>query len=606
MSDESVASVVEAARRGSPDAWTTLIDRFQDVAVAIALGRLGDVEAARDASQDAFGLAFRHLDDLADPAAFPAWFTRLVRTACARQYRRRRAVAVPLEGAAPACPTVDPAAVVVGRDEAERVRAAVEALPEQERTVVALHYLAGLSYPEVAAFLGIGPSTARKRAFTARGRMKELLPMTAHQLAGSRPSRDGRFRDTILLFAAIRRRDHEAVADLLARDPELAHAREDWTAEEAFAAGLPYASQASALIRAAVAGDLALVRLLVRAGAEPGAPCACAGAETPLWAAAAAGWRDVVAFLLGAGADPDAAAFAGATPLHVAAMRGHDDLGRLLLAAGADPGQADDGGRVAADWTALPRPALPAPGDLVPTGIRALDLFAPLRRGHAQRWPAAYGLGQFVVLAEVAGAVAPAPTWWIGFAQGLIDRVEIAHLQHECSVPGEIRVAPRDARPTAARALFARALDEITAPGRTPGLVICLDAPGHAHDVAAALPRLASSAGVLATLVVEPFAGELPAAGLAVPEGYDSQVAFDRGRLDRGVRPAIDPLRTLCRAYPSERHARLAAAARADGGEALLRALTQPLVVAEPFTSVPGERTPYGELLDAVEAILAG
>src|SRR5207248_1347020 len=80
---------------------------------------------------------------------------------------------------------------------------------------------AGLPYREVAAFLGIGLSAAKKRAHVARGRLKELLPMAADLLSGSRPSRDGRFRDTVLLFAAIRRRDRGAVGDLLAGDPGL-------------------------------------------------------------------------------------------------------------------------------------------------------------------------------------------------------------------------------------------------------------------------------------------------------------------------------------------------------------------------------------------------
>jgi hypothetical protein len=44
--------------------------------------------------------------------------------------------------------------------------------------------------------------------------------------------------------------------------------------------------------------------------------------------------------------------------------------------------------------------------------------------------------------------------------------------------------------------------------------------------------------------------------------------------------------------------------ARAAAAQGLVRSLTQPLVMAEPFTSRPGERTPTGELLDAEAAIL--
>src|SRR5215469_17933446 len=101
MRDEMVGldSVVEAARAGSPDAWAELVARFQDVAVATALGWSGDVESARDAAQEAFALAFRHLHELEDVSAFPAWFRSLVRTACSRQRRRRVVATLPLEHA---------------------------------------------------------------------------------------------------------------------------------------------------------------------------------------------------------------------------------------------------------------------------------------------------------------------------------------------------------------------------------------------------------------------------------------------------------------------------------------------------------------------------
>jgi RNA polymerase sigma factor (sigma-70 family) len=631
-----LTGLVEAARAGSPDAWRVLIDRFQDLAVALAYGRLGEMESARDASQEAVGLAFGPLDELADPAAFPGWFTRLVLTACHRQHRRRRLPTVPLDDVPVAtAPGADPAAVVARRWEAERVRSAVEALPEAERMVVALHYLAGLTYPEVAEFLGVGLSAAKKRAHVARGRLKELLPMAADLLARSRPSRDGRFRDTILLFAAIRRHDRPSVERLLARDPGLARVQEDWTPAEAREAGLPYAGDATPLIRAAGAGDIALVRMLVAAGAEPGAPCRCAGAETPLWSATLAGSAEVVAFLLQAGADPNAPAFAGATPLHVAAQRGRDDLARLLLAAGADPDRADEGGRVPADWSRPGWPEAPGPDRAVwvATGIRALDLLAPLRRGCAQRWPAAYGLGQFVVLAEVARALAPATTWWIGFEQAHVDRAEVDHVLSETGLSSEIRLVPREVEPATARARFAEAVDEVLRPAAgPPSLVVCLEAPGHAHDVTLALARLSGAPNVAATLVVERFAGEWPAPGDSVPEGYCAQVAFDRRRVVRRLYPAVDPLTTVSATYPDERHRRLATEARAllawyagedpdllladaassgeperaGAAQRLLRLLAQPFVVAEPFTSRPGERTGWTDLLDGVEAILPG
>ena len=273
------AALVGAAQRGDASAWPELIDRFEDIAVASAVGLCGDLDEAPDIAQEAFVLAFCHIAGLRDPAAFPAWLLRLVRTATNRRTRRRRPDTVSLDAVArgdgPGA-LVDPAAgpeeIVLGAVEVAEVRAAVERLPEGERCVVALHHLAEMPYADVAAFLGITVAAAKKRAWSARARLKELLPMVADALAAARPSRTESFRDTILVFQALRAQDADALGRLLARNPSLATATEDWSPLEGFDARLGFSERASALIRAAGIGDLALVRLLVEAGAPVADP----------------------------------------------------------------------------------------------------------------------------------------------------------------------------------------------------------------------------------------------------------------------------------------------------------------------------------------------
>ena len=99
---------------------------------------------------------------------------------------------------------------------------------------------------------------------------------------------------------------------------------------------------ATALHRAALTGDRALVDSLLRAGADPGAGDQ-AGAQ-PLHYAARAGRREVVALLVDHGARVDAAADGGVTPLHEAAARGHPAVVELLIGAGASADQSDFSG----------------------------------------------------------------------------------------------------------------------------------------------------------------------------------------------------------------------------------------------------------------------
>lgn len=213
---------------------------------------------------------------------------------------------------------------------------------------------------------------------------------------------------------------------------------------------LLYAGAASPLIRAAQTGDLAMGKLLIEAGAALNA-------------------TDVAAYLLDAGADPNTPAFAGATPLHVAAQRRQHHITRLRLAAGADPTAFDDHGRSAGDWATRRVPQAAAGQDqelMVPTGFRALDLFAPLRHGGLQYWPPTYGLGQFVLLFEIARALTPARCWFVGSAHGPYDHNGIRQEIRETGVDATVLLTPAGSDAAARRAHFPRTLARVGADGQ--------------------------------------------------------------------------------------------------------------------------------------------
>jgi RNA polymerase sigma factor (sigma-70 family) len=631
-------ALVRAAQRGDASVWPALIDRFEDIAVASAVGLCGDLDEAPDIAQEAFVLAFRHIDDLQDPAAFPAWLLRLIRTATNHRTRRRRPATVSLDAAprdvrpgALMDPAAGPEEVVLTALTAAEVRAAVERLGEGERCVVSLHHLGGMPYAEVAAFLGITVSAAKKRAWSARTRLKELLPMVADALAAARPSGTESFRDTILLFQALRARDADGLARLLARNPSLATATEDWSPVEGFESRLGFADRATALIRAAGIGDLGLVRLLVEAGAPVDDACLCAGHESALWAAVNIGAADVVDYLLDHGASVDGGAFEGeVTALHVAMYRERHDLVRRLLAAGADPAATDAHGRVAADWGALKaaRRAVTHNGDVLWTRIRAIDLFAPLPRGALVHVPPAYGLGAIRAILGVVDALAPACWWAIGFEHGPYEPVELERDAAERGMTATVElIGPGD--PADRRRRFADTLGRLAAtPG--PKVVTCVPAPGHEHDITLGLPGLAANPSVLATVVLNTYTPEPVAVPPALPEGFDARVTFDPARARAHRWPAIDPERTSVRTYPNERHEYIASAARvaladyakldpsfaladpsgfddpatAERAQALVRYLAHSFRVVELFSAQPAVDTPMAEVLDTVEGLL--
>ena len=147
-------------------------------------------------------------------------------------------------------------------------------------------------------------------------------------------------RGQTALMWAVSQRHPEVVKVLLAHGADVEARSEVWSQVMAVPPhGLPQYNRAiphggdTALLFAARVGDLASAKLLVAAGAKVG--------DTDAWGvstlayAAHSGFRDLVAFFLECGADPNASA-AGFSPLHAAVMRRDVEMAAALLARGAD------------------------------------------------------------------------------------------------------------------------------------------------------------------------------------------------------------------------------------------------------------------------------
>lgn len=72
-------------------------------------------------------------------------------------------------------PGSNPGTAALEKERAERVRTALEKLPEPQRVVVHLHRFEGLGFAEIGKVLGITEVAARVRAFRAYDRLRELL-----------------------------------------------------------------------------------------------------------------------------------------------------------------------------------------------------------------------------------------------------------------------------------------------------------------------------------------------------------------------------------------------------------------------------------------------
>jgi RNA polymerase sigma-70 factor (ECF subfamily) len=155
----------------------------QDEVYGAALRILGDREAALEATSNAFLKAYRAFERYDPARPLRHWLLRIatnealtVARARARELRRR-ADADAADGVADAAAL--PPEASVAREDRERVRAAVAALPERYRVVVVLRYFDELSLEEIAKVTGRPASTVGVQLLRGRALLREALAEAA-------------------------------------------------------------------------------------------------------------------------------------------------------------------------------------------------------------------------------------------------------------------------------------------------------------------------------------------------------------------------------------------------------------------------------------------
>jgi RNA polymerase sigma-70 factor, ECF subfamily len=167
--------LVERVRSGDPDAFDALVARHIGRAYGFAYRLLGHREDAEDLVQEVFMTVLEKVDTFQAGRDFAPWFYRILanRAMTARKSRATRRTE-PIPGDAPAS-GLSPARAAEQADVRERVREAVEGLPERQRVIVELFELEGWSGPEIAGMLDVSPATVRWHLHEARRSLRESL-----------------------------------------------------------------------------------------------------------------------------------------------------------------------------------------------------------------------------------------------------------------------------------------------------------------------------------------------------------------------------------------------------------------------------------------------
>lgn len=163
------------SQRGDRNAFSRLVERYQDRAFTLARNLTGDSSQGEDLAQEAFLRAYRALDSFQVGRPFYPWLVTILRNLARNRLRSRVPVPVEVgEGAAePVARAPGPEARVEANWDRASLRQEVSRLPAVYREVVVLRYLQDRRVREVAELLGIPESTVKTYLFRARELLRQ-------------------------------------------------------------------------------------------------------------------------------------------------------------------------------------------------------------------------------------------------------------------------------------------------------------------------------------------------------------------------------------------------------------------------------------------------
>lgn len=186
--DES--ALIDRCLAGDDTAFDQIVLRYQDMVFSLSCRLLGGVDEAVDLSQEVFLQVYRKLSSFRRDASLRTWIYRIVinRAKNRQRWWKRRIgemTALPIEEAESKTRTrggrcltstdLAPDEALARKEEGQILHQAIEKLPFDQRTILLLKEIEGLSYEEISTTLDLPLGTVKSRLARARNSLRDNL-----------------------------------------------------------------------------------------------------------------------------------------------------------------------------------------------------------------------------------------------------------------------------------------------------------------------------------------------------------------------------------------------------------------------------------------------
>jgi len=181
--------LIRETQRGQRGSFDTLVRRYDQSVLRLALHMLGNEQDAQDVHQEAFIKAYRHLGNFRFECSFYTWLYRIVTNLCLDQMRRRKSRREDpatisdssgeemdlLANVRDDRSMANPGRELDRKAMAEGIKLALDKLTPRERTVFELKHYQGLKLRTIGEMLSTTEETAKNTLFRATRKLRASL-----------------------------------------------------------------------------------------------------------------------------------------------------------------------------------------------------------------------------------------------------------------------------------------------------------------------------------------------------------------------------------------------------------------------------------------------
>jgi RNA polymerase sigma-70 factor (ECF subfamily) len=183
--------LVQQATRGDQKAYAELMGRYRDAIYYMLIKMVNNASDAEDLTIEAFGKAFKNIQQYTPNYAFSTWLFKIATNNCIDFIRKKKTITISLDqndddpdkmSTDIMAPNLDPEEEMIKEQKQKMMREIVSKLKPRYRKLIELRYFNEFSYEEIAEELELPIGTVKAQLFRARELLFNILKNTGKNI----------------------------------------------------------------------------------------------------------------------------------------------------------------------------------------------------------------------------------------------------------------------------------------------------------------------------------------------------------------------------------------------------------------------------------------